>query len=394
MLQPQVVEARVREILDERAVELAQRWLDTLLEHLPLQPERILPRRALFDPLPRLLRRILEAASGADLLSHDDVRETLRALARLRRSQGYTATELGQEFELLGTILLDEVERLCQDHEREWSPACAVAVTRQLQQALVDLAKGTIEAFELETCSDLKEDTQLLDSFGRAVTHELRNRLNAVRLALDLHEVQLRQNDRETPEVRKELEGLKLRLQRIESVVEDVFVVAIAHRQANLGEQSFRPFADVVRTILGEAEVYARDREVELRVSEALPRFTVDAVRVGLILMNLINNAIKYSDPTRTTRWVELSATRLAARRWKIEIRDNGLGIPAHQQQKIFEPYNRGEAPRGVEGEGLGLPLAQRAAAQLGSELVLDSVPGEGSCFSFELRESVEKEKG
>ncbi|MBN1562430.1 MAG: PAS domain S-box protein, partial [Anaerolineae bacterium] len=96
---------------------------------------------------------------------------------------------------------------------------------------------------------------------------------------------------------------------------------------------------------------------------------------------NYISNAIKYGgSPPR----IELGATPLekTVRFW---VRDNGVGIPADQLDKLFTPFTRLEQVRKVEGHGLGLSIVQRIVEQLGGEVGVESQEGQGSTFTFTL---------
>ena len=84
-----------------------------------------------------------------------------------------------------------------------------------------------------------------------------------------------------------------------------------------------------------------------------MPDVQVDATRVELALINLIGNAIKYSDPTKEDRWVRVSVQR-DERWWRISVEDNGVGIPEGMQDRVFEQFVRAH-PGVAEGSGLGL---------------------------------------
>ncbi len=113
-------------------------------------------------------------------------------------------------------------------------------------------------------------------------------------------------------------------------------------------------------------------------------------MRVKLILVNLLSNAIKYSNPARSDRTVSISGKSGGDRMWRITVSDNGVGIDREELSRIFERYHRASTPLDVEGQGIGLSLANEAMAQLGGHIEVESRPGEGSEFSFSLREPAE----
>jgi DNA-binding response OmpR family regulator/anti-sigma regulatory factor (Ser/Thr protein kinase) len=107
-----------------------------------------------------------------------------------------------------------------------------------------------------------------------------------------------------------------------------------------------------------------------------------DATRFKQILMNLIGNAIKFTPEGGD---IKLSAHRLNDV-VRVEVRDSGPGIPAEEQQRIFDAFYRiGETDKKTEGTGLGLAITQRLVELHGGKLGLESEPGSGSCFYFTL---------
>ena len=107
-----------------------------------------------------------------------------------------------------------------------------------------------------------------------------------------------------------------------------------------------------------------------------------DALRRAI--WNLLDNAAKYSPVCRTI-WVELHRD---ADRVSISVRDQGLGIPASQQQAIFERFVRGDESKalGITGTGIGLAMVKTIVQAHGGEIQLASEPGEGSRFTMLLR--------
>ena len=111
-----------------------------------------------------------------------------------------------------------------------------------------------------------------------------------------------------------------------------------------------------------------------------------DSLRLRQILLNLLNNAVKFTDAGRVTLRAE--------RRWqagsdgsavRFEVRDTGIGIPADKQKLIFESFSQadGSTTRQYGGTGLGLAICRQLARLMGSEIELESAPDQGAAFSF-----------
>jgi PAS domain S-box-containing protein len=124
------------------------------------------------------------------------------------------------------------------------------------------------------------------------------------------------------------------------------------------------------------------DKKSQTLIRQVEPNLYVraDPTRFKQILMNLIGNAIKFT-PERGR--IELAARSMDGQ-VRVEVSDNGPGIPLEDQQRIFEAfYRQAESGKAVEGTGLGLAITERLVHMHGSQLGIDSRPGQGTCFHF-----------
>jgi signal transduction histidine kinase len=132
----------------------------------------------------------------------------------------------------------------------------------------------------------------------------------------------------------------------------------------------------------------ADSRGVDVRISDNLPMITVDVGRLELVLVNQLSNAIKYSDPDKPERFVDVSGD--ADGEWfRIDVRDNGVGIPSDALNTIFQRFTRAHVDRDdlshVAGVGLGLSIAEDCTNAMGGHIDVRSAEGEGSTFSLTL---------
>jgi two-component system sensor histidine kinase VicK len=137
-----------------------------------------------------------------------------------------------------------------------------------------------------------------------------------------------------------------------------------------------------------QLEDMAASRSVAIRVDASLPPIVVDSARLELVILNLVSNAIKYCDPDKLERWVEIAADRddsVCA----LSVRDNGLGIPDADQTAIFDRFFRAhshlDGELGVSGTGLGLAIVAECVRELGASIACHSTPGEGSTFVVQI---------
>ncbi|MBS1316960.1 MAG: hypothetical protein HP042_00565 [Lachnospiraceae bacterium] len=115
--------------------------------------------------------------------------------------------------------------------------------------------------------------------------------------------------------------------------------------------------------------------------------FCADELRISQILINLIGNAVKYSEEeTEVTFTAEEKETKNGHARVCFSVKDQGAGISQKDQKRIFRKFEQLDnmAVR-QQGTGLGLAISNRLIHMMGSEIQLESEEGKGSCFSFEL---------
>jgi two-component system, OmpR family, manganese sensing sensor histidine kinase len=125
--------------------------------------------------------------------------------------------------------------------------------------------------------------------------------------------------------------------------------------------------------------------------------FPTEAVKLSVepdllrqAIVNLLQNAVKYTPPGGT---VELRLIR-GSQTVKIEVEDNGTGIPAKDLPYIFEQFYRSDTHRKQSGFGLGLAIAQQVAQAHKGKIIVKSIYGKGSCFQIELPEGRKRAKG
>ncbi|WP_139276620.1 PAS domain-containing protein [Spirulina major] len=134
----------------------------------------------------------------------------------------------------------------------------------------------------------------------------------------------------------------------------------------------------------------AIDQNLQLKTNIATPippRLEFDPIRLRQILFNVVGNALKFTPSGSVTILVSFEQTSEAAGTLSLQIRDTGIGIAPSQQDHIFGPFIQSDntISRQYGGTGLGLSITQRLTELLGGTVQLQSVVGEGSCFSFQF---------
>src|SRR5215210_7579154 len=362
------LEAHLGAELHRRSTELTRAWLDRLLERLDVHPRRVFPTDALLNHIPEILRAISEyLISDGDLEHEELVRTEFTKLARLRREQGYDIDD----------ILFGALKEEAESFGRKVPPGYAIEVSERLYRALMAITTITATTFREEGFRDRRERARLLGGFGRDLAHELRNRLATADTALHLLSQDLDPERRE-----KTLQMLRNTLRRIQGVADDVQALAIAQGSEETAQGRRLPLRALVEETVSELLGMAEEKGVRLESQDTVPDVQVDATRVELVLINLIGNAIKYSDTAKDDRWVRASVQRGDGGTWCIMVADNGLGIPEEMRPRVFDHFVRAH-PEIKEGTGLGLAIAREAEEQMGGRIWLDSTEGTGTTFYF-----------
>jgi len=160
------------------------------------------------------------------------------------------------------------------------------------------------------------------------------------------------------------------------------------------GQMSFRmqPF-DLRRCLHSVADIFSMQAELKglrflLEIDNQVPQRVVgDERRLCQVLMNLVGNAVKFTQQGEISVSVRLSADPLRPEQTPLlfVIRDTGIGIPAEYQAKVFDMFSQADtaSTKKFSGTGLGLALSKQIVENLGGKIRVESSPGEGSVFSF-----------
>lgn len=253
----------------------------------------------------------------------------------------------------------------------------AVALTTKWELARhIDAHVATLE----ETARRAQELAEMRARFVAMVSHEFRTPLAAVMASAD---ALARYADRMTPADRAERQGRVHReIRHMTALLDDALAIS-----RNGGDRfTFRPeptdllalCRDVVEECRATSAATA-DLVVDAALADAT--HTVDPTLVRRILGNLVSNALKYSPGGGTVRLrVDGDAERV-----RLSVSDQGIGISPEDQQRLFEPYERGSNVGEIGGLGLGLAIARKAVESHHGTIGLSSVAGEGTTFEVTL---------
>ncbi len=231
---------------------------------------------------------------------------------------------------------------------------------------------------------ELERALEMRDQFMSMVAHELRTPLNTLYLEAQMRKLQLERGnmDHFAPAQLERMVARDMRqIHAMVRLIDDMLDVS----RIRAGKLSIRPAAvdleALLQRIVGDLSHQAADVQSELRLTIVQPVAGCwDEFRVEQVVVNLITNALRYGGGKPVD--VRLHADSQTAR---IEVIDQGPGIPQEVLPKIFEPFERGKMDTVPAGLGLGLFISRQLAEAHGGALTARSKPGEGSTFIFTL---------
>ncbi len=266
-----------------------------------------------------------------------------------------------------------------------------VVTTRvlQLQKALNDANQHLQQRVEERTrelqnaLERLSELSQLKANFIANISHELRTPLTHIKGYLDL----LSDGGLGplTPSQEEAINVLMRAEVRLEKLIEDLIQFSLAARGDLSLEVKEVQINHLIRAKVERARPHAESKHIALSavVPQRLPAVRADEEKIGWVIDQLLDNAIKFTQPGGK---VAVKAS-LDSGTVTVAVMDSGIGIPQEHLDEIFEAFHQldGNATRRYSGTGLGLAMVRRIVDAHGAQIQVDSAPGKGSRFQFSL---------
>ncbi|HZX27032.1 MAG TPA: PAS domain S-box protein [Telluria sp.] len=253
--------------------------------------------------------------------------------------------------------------------------------------ALNDMTERMLVIEELQRARDQAEQaSRAKTEFLSRATHELRTPLNFI---LGFAQLLLARPDNLSP---SQVDGVRRIVDsgwHLSSLIDSVLDMSRIEAGRLELEPALVQLEPLIRECLHVVELAAAERALQLSLAAAeggAAAAWADPLRLKEILLNLLSNAVKYSAEGAA---IQVRCTGGAPGRVRIEVADQGPGIPPEQIGDLFRPFSRLAADRArVPGSGVGLAISQQLATLMGGAIQVASVPGQGSTFTVELPEA------
>jgi signal transduction histidine kinase len=224
--------------------------------------------------------------------------------------------------------------------------------------------------------AELREDYARLEAFAAMAAHELSEPL----VTTEAYATQLceRLGARVDAESRRDLAVLARSSARLRLVVETLLHEArSAHYPLRRRPVALDQVLDDCLSLLGH-EIRVRQARLLVR---PLPTVRGDASMLGIVLKNLLSNALRYGP--RQGGVIRTDAARMKGG-WRISLVSEGKPIPQADRERVFAPFERGKGERRAVGTGLGLAISRTIVERHGGEITVEPCP-QGNCFSFTI---------
>lgn len=262
----------------------------------------------------------------------------------------------------------------------------------QVRGYMISIVDVTDVMSQAKLMRELKEKAEhavaVKSAFLANMSHEIRTPMNAI---LGMSEMALRGNLGE--EEKDYIEQIQIASEGLLTIINDILDFSkMESGKMQIVENEYE-ILNMIKEVGNLVQGKVKDKELSLviRVNPEIPRSLYgDEIRIKQVLINLVNNAVKFTDEGTITIMVDCEKDQDQTL-LKISVKDTGVGIKEEDLERIFNSFEQSDTFRNrkKEGSGLGLTISKQLLHLMGGEIYVESVYHEGSCFSFEVPQKI-----
>jgi len=290
-----------------------------------------------------------------------------------------SAAELGTGSAMITPLLgrgrvLGAITFVTMDPERDYDEEDLVLAEELGRRAAIALDNARLYR-------DAQEANRAKADFLAVMSHELRTPLNAIMGYSDLLDAEV--SGELSDKQRRQIDRIRASARHLLQLIEEILSFARIESGGEEVRLAIAEAREIVEEAAAIAEPLAQAKGLDFRVEDGVGiTLETDPHKVRQILINLLSNAVKFTERGTVTLRVRTEDEAVL-----FDVIDTGIGIPAEQVDRIFDPFWQVERPntRRAGGTGLGLSVSRRYVRLLRGEIIVQSEPGRGTCFTVRL---------
>ncbi len=385
------------QLLSEKIGVITQQWVEAVAEDRQIKSADLLPRSAIRDHIPMVLKALVTILSQSELSDTQTVIRDSLVHGSERAEQGFDAAEIAREYHLLRSALFRNLQPDLINTTTEEVFRVMSLIDQVIDEATAQCFKSYMQdrLQELENLqSQLMLNNQELSRLIRAsqenfsyLAHELKTPLSSI---IGYSELFLKQQRRsELTDSVPSLEHIDRVLRngrRLLRLINDALELSRNETTDIELQLEQTDVQSVIQSVLEVVQPLADARALPLLwdCTPDFPSVLIDSFRLQQILINLMSNAIRYTQ----TGSVTLACRVLNDDQWTVTVIDTGVGILPDIQTRIFDPFFRGQpsdASQTNDSTGLGLAIVDMLVKRLEGTISVTSEVGKGSTFAIVL---------